>query len=217
MTQKPLIFILMPSTGYNYDEFVIRTAAPLMGLQLPWCDKAVLSTRAIGIPHARNVLAEAALNQGADYLFWLDNDILVEGTAENPTGDPNVAMKALYDLDVPIAAAMYREKQPGFPLNARIPDPANPGKLLTRLGSAPKVLEADSIGSGFMLVKAEVYRNIKQPYYHCEMPTDDGEDLYFCRKARKAGYATSVMTTIKLGHLGVLRLNSDGTISLPNE
>jgi len=61
---------------------------------------------------------------------------------------------------------------------------------------------------GFCLIKADVFKNIKYPYFKFDWiegdgePYEVGEDLYFCDQAREAGYKIKLNTGIVLEHEG---------------
>ena len=56
-------------------------------------------------------------------------------------------------------------------------------------------------GSGFVLVKADVYKKIKKDWY--SIIGNIGEDLSFCRRALENGYDIWCDATVKLGHVGI--------------
>ena len=62
------------------------------------------------------------------------------------------------------------------------------------------LLKCTGVATGFMLIKTEVFKKLEHPWFMFE--TDIGEDLYFCRKARQAGYDIWCDLSIKIGHIG---------------
>jgi GT2 family glycosyltransferase len=78
-----------------------------------------------------------------------------------------------------------------------------------------ELIESDGVGLAFMLVKKGVFESIKAPWFATtaiDEPTGPngkiyvGEDIYFCIKAKEAGYKIWLDPTVKVGHLkmGVL-------------
>jgi len=64
--------------------------------------------------------------------------------------------------------------------------------------------KANYVGCGMMLVKMEVFENLKWPYWKDEYaPTKKmlGEDLYFCKKVREAGYDIWVDPKVQCSHI----------------
>jgi len=69
------------------------------------------------------------------------------------------------------------------------------------------LVEIDGCGFGCVLIKTDVFRNIKdRPWFDTQ---GSGEDFYFCRKAIEAGYKIYCDTSIKCSHLTVVPINTD--------
>jgi GT2 family glycosyltransferase len=63
-----------------------------------------------------------------------------------------------------------------------------------------------SAGGGFILIKTDVFRSMKRPWFYFEPQTETagpvGEDVWFCDKARQHGYDIWVEPSIEIGHIG---------------
>ncbi len=69
--------------------------------------------------------------------------------------------------------------------------------------------KAKTICNGMMLVKTEVFDKLKWPYWKNEFnqgALKTGEDIYFCQKARAAGYDLWVDPHIKCNHFKTVDL-----------
>jgi GT2 family glycosyltransferase len=69
--------------------------------------------------------------------------------------------------------------------------------------------KAKTIANGIMLVKTEVFDRLKWPYWRSEFQVGDlltGADIYFCKKAREAGYDLWVDPKIKCSHIKTIDL-----------
>jgi GT2 family glycosyltransferase len=68
----------------------------------------------------------------------------------------------------------------------------------------PKTLfECDAIGTGCLLIKADVFKKISKPWFF--YGAEDrmiGEDIYFCEKAKEAGFKIWCDPNLEVGHLG---------------
>jgi hypothetical protein len=91
--------------------------------------------------------------------------------------------------------------------------------------SKPQLMEVDATGTGCLLIRTEVFLNMDYPWFEftkTEAGKVVGEDVGFCKKAKKAGYKIYVDTSINCGHMGLLEVNA-GTyfvnkkLSLVNE
>lgn len=161
----------------------------------------VFSFGAIGemlVPFARERLAEAALEQGADYLFMIDDDMLA----------PQDLFYKLAANDKDICAALAFTRNPDHkPVIYETIEGYDP-VARSRYGmsrfvmSYPRdtLVECDSVGFGAVLIKTQVLRKVEKPWFFGMSQT--GEDVTFCIKAKKAGFSVWMDTRIKLGHLG---------------
>ncbi len=62
------------------------------------------------------------------------------------------------------------------------------------------LIECDGVGGGCLLIHRRVFDAIEKPYFKCNPDTFIGEDFYFCRKAREAGFKIYLDPSILLGH-----------------
>lgn len=63
------------------------------------------------------------------------------------------------------------------------------------------LFEVDGTGSAFLLIKKKVFDAIPYPWY--EYNGEVSEDLYFCHKAKQAGFKIHIDSSVKIGHLGM--------------
>lgn len=88
-------------------------------------------------------------------------------------------------------------------------DPADPDDFTARIPEEDSVMECNAMGMGFTLFNLDMFRDgkIEEPFFKTveewtgEMRLFDTQDLYFFRKAKKAGYRFAVDTKVKIGHL----------------
>jgi hypothetical protein len=70
-----------------------------------------------------------------------------------------------------------------------------------------ELFECKSMGMGVALIDMEVFKKLDEPYFDFNMDKCgamiDGEDAYFCKKARGVGYSIFVEPKVKVGHLGI--------------
>jgi glycosyltransferase involved in cell wall biosynthesis len=224
--QIPKIAIGIPYNGSWYPEWTQKTYLPLISQPTTWCQKQVFLSRVPSISVARNSLVKQALDANCDYILFLDTDMIVEQPSH-----PNMALSALHSAmnkskdknsagykDGRIASALYRAKQK-VGLNwaswMRVDHPTIPGKK----AYSPIVewtgnwLNVDVVGFGFCLVDMMVFRNISPPWFVWNLPNGISEDFWFCELAKEHGYNTNVLTDVRLSHIGILKVMSDGSIT----
>ncbi len=130
----------------------------------------------------RTRLVSRAFDQGATHILWWDSDIKARVDV----------IPALLNHNKPIVALNYPTKDLNSRPTAYKDDEEFVGPLWTREESTGLV-EVSHAGMGCMLVECSVYDALDLPYFHFEPMAPDfvktgGEDVYFCRKAREAGF-----------------------------
>jgi GT2 family glycosyltransferase len=149
-------------------------------------------------PFAREVLADAALTSGSDYLFMVDDDMMAP---------PDLFYKlAAHDKDIVAALAFTRnpDHRPVIYETIEGYDSVTKSRYgMTRfVMNYPKnkLVECDAVGFGAVLIKTEVFKKVPKPWFFGMAQT--GEDITICMKARKVGFRVWMDTSLKLGHLG---------------
>ncbi len=159
----------------------------------------------------RERLAQAAIDAGARYLFFLDDDTIC----------PNTTLKYLvYEIEkdpaIMICGGIYTTKElPSVPI------------VFKRFGDGAfwnwkhgEVFDCEGLGTGCMLIKTEIFQSLSKPWFFepSEAPVGESttigdrvvpilhrggtEDLFFCRKVLDAGFRI-------LAHGGVLGIHVD--------
>jgi len=151
------------------------------------------------IDRARNTLTKRALDDGCDYIMFIDADMIL----------PPNTIDELIDMNLPIVSGLYFTKgKPYLPV-ARIKKNEDDidHKFLEDF-EFNEVIKVAGVGLGCCLIKAEVFNSIEYPYFKFEWQEIKGklhqiaEDLYFCDKVKKSGYDTYLNTGIVCGHFG---------------
>lgn len=142
---------------------------------------------------ARNALVRSALAEDADYILWIDADMIF----------PPDALLRLLKHNRDIIGADYRRRVPPFGkigLSIYPDDPKGLPMFKGEKGATQKtgLVERAILGLGLLLVRAEVYRALPTPWfariYRPEQATADNpdgfstEDSYFCQVARMNDY-----------------------------
>lgn len=151
------------------------------------------------IADARNEIVQYALDMGADYIYWLDDDVIA----------PADSFLKMWRHQKDIINGVYWSKSnPPMPLLFR--GHLDMPYLNWHVGD---LIEIDAAGNGLTLVKTDVYRTISEkiggPWYSTEYgsfpgvkqtPYNNTEDLYFYWKAKKAGFKVWADTSIQAHH-----------------
>lgn len=149
------------------------------------------------IPFAREFICNHALETNCDYVFMVDDDMMV---------DPQIFFK-LQENDKDICTALAFTRNPThLPVAYQMVEGWDPvsRKEFARsehILNYPKnqLVRLDASGFGVVLIKTEVLKKMQKPWFMGSHGT--GEDLHFCLEARKYGFETWMDTRLKTGHL----------------
>jgi predicted SAM-dependent methyltransferase len=164
------------------------------------------------IADARNEIVEWAIKTDADYVYWLDDDVIAP---------PDSFLKLWRHQKDIINGVYWSKSNPPMPLLFR--GHLEMPYLNWHVGD---LIEIDAAGNGLTLVKTKVYKDIIEkvggPCYSTEYgsfpgaqvsPLNNTEDLYFYDKARKAGYKIWADTSVQALHY---EKNSDVMYGMPS-
>lgn len=123
---------------------------------------------------ARHRCVLVALAYKADYILWIDSDMVF----------PQETLNRLVDMNKDIIGCQAIMRSP--------PHASNTYDIEGNAIIYPdKIVECRYIGTGVLMVKMDVYKKIGPPYYkvnYIEGGYWQGEDLNFCDRATEAGY-----------------------------
>lgn len=179
---------------------------------------------------ARNILAQYAIRNRFDYVFFLDADMSL----------PKEAMKLLFmhDLDIVSGMYMYRRGNDAY-IGHFWDEEKDMFMAVPRFDTTRKLNRIEAHGCGCLLIKTSVFGQLPKPWFYyndgdpvnreyveqasCDdanaIDNDDdsgitmdmylnsgynfGEDFNFFKKVREAGISVYVDTTILCGHISV--------------
>jgi len=203
MAKKPQrVAVCIPSRG----EMEIGTAFDLANMikfdaKHRKGDTALYTVNGTLIFDQREKLVREAINDGADYILWIDADMRF----------PKDTIKRLmaHNKDIVGVNATTRSIPVRSTAKNLVADMENRVNHWIQVSSKNKtgLEKVTSLGCGVLMVKAEVYKKTPQPWFWFEMlPVDKllGEDVYFCVKAYDAGFDTWVDHGLsnEIGHIG---------------
>lgn len=142
------------------------------------------------IYHARNMLAAQAIEDGCDYVLWLDSDMAFDsGLMERLHAD----MLQGYDF---VSALYFKRLLPTEPVIYR-----EGGGVYTDYPQ-DQIFRIGGAGFGACMMRTEMIANLYNRYGPPFNPLPDGtgEDVAFCRRAIEAGYELYCDSRIKVKH-----------------
>lgn len=161
----------------NHCQFWFR-----LGRSYPHIDFTFFAPPRMTIDRCRNAAAKMAIERNADYLLFLDDDVLVP---------PNHGLQQLLDCDADIAAGKVCVR--GYPFNYMVFD-KKPGALdgLFIAAELPNegIRDTDAVGFSFCLIRVSLLRELHEPWF--VTGTNNTEDIYFCKRAREVFPSLSI-------------------------
>lgn len=150
--------------------------------------------------NARNNLARQAIQSEADWVLWLDSDMVFT---------PDLLQRMLKvctenHIDF-LTGVCFRRKPPYTPCLFDRLDKIDKGASYTTFMSVPDgIFKVGGCGFAGVLMSADVLLGVAAKY-HGRMfdPLEGfGEDVSFCWRARQCGYDIFCDSSIELGHVG---------------
>lgn len=151
----------------------------------------------------RERLATNAVGLNADYMLWLDSDMVFPATT---------AVRLLAHNELVVAGNYIRRQKP------------YKGVAYKKIGDWEKPLSFDiqdelvsvaGVGMGCLLIKTDIFKELSKPWFDFQWtPSSNdflGEDMYLCQKITAAGYSIKIDTMIsqELHHLGTFAFNAE--------
>jgi hypothetical protein len=183
-----LLAVCLPQTETVRAEYALSLAAMMIRLGNEPCGVDQIATVAGNgsiLPSIRQGIAERAIEEHkATHLLWIDAD---------------------HSFPPDMAHRLIAHKRPWVGINATTRNSpirstaVSTKKQLVNTGPDSKGLEKVwRMGFGIVLIEARVFQDMKKPWFLVEYLEVDGvdvfrgEDIYFCEKARAAGFAPMV-------------------------
>ncbi len=202
--KKIKILIGIPSIGTMRIETVISLCRILSST--PDITYEICAPITSYIHHNREEIAKEAVRLGADYVLFIDTDMIF----------PPDALTKLLSRDKEIIGVMYNYRgtpsRPTVKFDPKYKDECTVieknGEISASITDETKPFRCRAVGAGFLLVKIDVFKKLKRPYFtfvpETEVNEIIGEDVYFCDKARYNRYEIWCDPTIKMGHIGLM-------------
>ena len=149
---------------------------------------------------SRNKLAQTSIEMDADFVLWLDSDMVFE---------PNLLVHMMrtmeeHNIDI-LCGPYYKRVAPYKPVLYDTLRIEGNGCQYHGMDEVPSegLFKVDACGFGCVLMRAEVIISVLGKHAQTFNPINAvGEDLSFCWRARDCGYEIWCDPSIKLGHIG---------------
>lgn len=205
--KQPRVLIGIPTIGNADRRFLLS----LLQTNMP-CSVAYEMPYRMMPDMARNLIIEQALQYNFDYVLFLDDDMCWE--------DQDIIAKMLsYNKDI-VGTVTHTRLAPYMPCVFK-----KNGNFFDPIEEFDKgLIEVDALGGAFMLIKTEVFRKMERPWFEFKSirflgieKERYGEDVYFYKKAKDAGFEVWCDTDTQVIHIGEPQLVSKATRKMHNE
>lgn len=176
------VLIAMPTAKY----IETNTFLSVYNLNTKGIETSFIAVEGYSVDTSRNVLVKEAKTTGADYILWVDSDMIL----------PKDALERLIAHNVDVVSGAYAFKD----INSQDLIAFSIDNKRMPLTSIDGLTEVGGIGFGCCLTKTDVFDKIEFPYF--VFGEDYGEDIYFCRKVREKGIKIYLDPDVKCGHIG---------------
>ena len=150
------------------------------------------------IEQVRNAIVNELLSdQTLTHVMMMDSDIV----------PPDGIVDMLLECDSPMACGICPVVLEGTICTniVGITEERPDGQFLTRIDPEKGPFELNAAGTGVVLIRREVFENVPWPWFKRQEKRDIrysvGEDIYFSRKAAKAGYKYIANPKAICGHI----------------
>lgn len=147
----------------------------------------VVETEGLTIEDNRNLIAQSALDNGSEYLLFVDDDMVFKPTLLND---------------------LLKHEKMVVGVNSKTRAGGNTVKLEgIRASLIPtKPFACRALGTGLMLINTKVFHEFKRPWFTItRLPNGEpkeGEDISFCYKVKELGHEIWCDPTIETKHIG---------------
>jgi len=185
---KPSVFLAIP-VNRPIDPLVVESyfvgGSPLIARIF------MESSPSKRIDDKRNACVEAFLETDLTHLLFWDSDTIAS----------LAALDRLLKTDKPVIGGVVYRKGGEF---APVFGDYDPAQRLFRVPTPfqyNEIRKVDICGTGFILIKREVFEKLERPWFQCYEKGNAWEDIYFCLKCKEAGIPVYVDTGLHCGHI----------------
>lgn len=185
------LMVAVPTHDYHHYEFTRCLIKLIQKLESEGIEYEVCMQGGTLVYMARDDIAADAVNRKFDWVLWLDADMVFDDDL----------FDRLLATGKQLVTGVYHARRP--PYGSCIFYKVNP---VDRVTTYPKeIFRIDGCGFGCMLTDVNVLAAVYRNFGNCFLPSPElGEDLEFCKRARKLGYKIWCEPNIQCGHIGQL-------------
>jgi hypothetical protein len=194
---KPIkLAILVPTRDMVHSHFAYSLTQLVKTTSEVGIDTYLYFDSSTILLNQREKLIDEAIKMEADYVLWLDSDMMFPS---------NVVLKLLaHNKD--IVACNYMKRS--LPMKTVAYTDLNDWDSWVPMKPQEELVKVKGIGMGCILMKTEVFKKLEKPYFEFRFKEDTkdwfGEDFILQDKIQKVGYEIFVdtMLSMEIKHIG---------------
>jgi len=154
---------------------------------------------------ARNAIVKAGIQYGADYIWMLDDDHLIDiGKTQQASSAYDLPINLVKHLEdnpkIGVVGALYHQRGADcYPVIMQETDNDERPFFLTHAEISHRMQKVDVTGGGCMMIRTAVFDDIDEPWFKPEH--DWGTDIQLCKQVRAKGWEVWCDTSLEIGHL----------------
>lgn len=194
--KKSKLAILVPTRDLLHSAHALCLTEIVKLNTMNGLDTQVIMDASTILLTQRERLATFGRETGAEYLLWLDSDIVAPAST---------ALRLLAHREPVVAANYIRRQLPAKGVAYEtIGNWEDPLPFETR----DELIPVEGVGMGCMLMRADIFDSIPKPWFEFGWSPESndhlGEDMILCQKIAQAGYTVKIDTNLsmELRHLG---------------
>lgn len=194
----PSVFLAIPNMGTIQTDLVLRIISWIYGAKVVFFPPQQYSPVSV----ARNKCVEAFIEQGYDYLLFIDADTV-------PPVDTIKKMLAAKKKIISGVTCNLKLCEDGLlrpaPMVMKYADPKNPEDGLMPIVKESGIEEVDGFGMSCCMIHKSVFYGWEKPWFTEQFIAEKGkkaigEDLLFCRELKKKGFKLYADFSIHCDH-----------------
>ena len=195
---KPIkLAILVPTRDMVHTHFAYSLTQLVKTTSEVGIDTYLYFDSSTILLNQREKLIDEAIKMEADYVLWLDSDMMFPS---------NVVLKLLtHNKD--IVACNYMKRS--LPMKTVAYTDLNDWDSWVPMEPQEELVKVKGIGMGCILMKTDVFKKLEKPYFEFRFKEDTkdwfGEDFILQDKIQKVGYEIFVdtMLSMEIKHVGI--------------
>lgn len=191
MSQLRSVTIGLPSMGSIKTLTVASLLDNLIHLKVPFAFSYPMHSL---VQVARRDCVLEAQQAGSSHLCFIDSDMMFPGDL----------ITRLAERNKPVIGVNAHEKRLPLVSTVKIGVDKPENWKAEDMPKAP--FKCFAVGTGLMLIDMRVFEKMEQPWFafshHPDGSLDYGEDVWFCKRVREAGFEVWCDPTIPVGHIG---------------